>query len=71
MVLLHGQLEVAKAREVTEGLSARVEEVRKQLAEERLLNDKNAARLKELECILDALEDASAFVKASAPPEPA
>lgn len=64
-VLLHDELHLEKAKRVSEGLHARLVEVEKTLAEERKLNDKNSGRLKELEEIIDALNDASRFVSRS------
>jgi len=55
-VLLRNQADVAKAQSVVKNLATQHEALRTQLDEERGLNDKNAARLKELEDTIEAVE---------------
>jgi len=55
-VLLRNQADAAKAQLVVKNLARQQEELREQLDEERMLNDKNADRVKELEQTIEAVE---------------
>lgn len=57
-VLLHSQLHTKKATNAIRSLAVDRQEVQAKLEEERQLNEKNAARLKELEETVEALDNA-------------
>lgn len=54
-VVLHGQTQVAKAREVIAGLDARQRELEAFLREQEKLNDEKSHRIKELRDMIDAV----------------
>ncbi len=62
-VLLKNQAQSKKAQKVVEGLIEREREIRTLLAEERKLNDENARKIKELEEILESIEDTRGWIK--------
>ncbi len=57
-VLLDSQMQLAKAQTIIKSLEKQHREIKQQLEEERLLNEKNSKRIKECEEIIKALEDA-------------
>ena len=63
LTVLATQTQLKKAQEVIVNLAKERDYVAKQLNEERLLNDKNSKRLKEMEDTLLAMEDALAWMK--------
>ena len=65
-VLLRTQAELAKAQQVTRDLAERQEELRRQLADERELNDRNAQRLKDLEETIEAVGHSLEWMKKAA-----
>lgn len=62
-VLLHDQLHTKKAGEAIRALERDRREVQETLEKERELNEKNAARLKDLEATVEALENAIGWMK--------
>jgi hypothetical protein len=62
-VLLNNQSQTKKAQEVVKGLAQRESEVRSLLTEERQLNESNARKVKELEDILESIEDSREWIK--------
>ena len=62
-VLLQNQLHLKKAQEVVKDLARQEKEVRAQLARERQMNDKNAVRIKELEVLIEAIEESRKWMK--------
>ncbi len=63
--VIHGQAHIHKARSVIAELDKSRAELEQALAEERLLNDRNAARVRDIEEILEALDHAKQFVAES------
>ena len=63
LILLEGQTHIAKAQEVISGLEEKRQFVEHQLEHERLLNDKNSWRLKELETKLQAIIQAKDWME--------
>ena len=56
--LIHDQVALGKAQQVVQSLSAQQDQLQSILAEERLKNDRNAARVRDMEEKLEALEHA-------------
>jgi len=63
VVVLDTQMELAKAQSIIAQLAARRDEIEKVLEEERLLNEKNAASVKNMEATLRSLEDSIKWMK--------
>ncbi len=63
LVLLENQVQRAKTQEVIRGLTAQRAAIAAELAFERELNEKNSARLKNMEETLRAVEDALGWIK--------
>ncbi len=63
-VVLGGQVQIKKAQEIIKSLSQQRDEIKQKLAEERNLNDKNSARLKDIEATLEAMEQALKWAEA-------
>lgn len=61
--VIHGQAHIHKAQSVIAELDKSRTQIEQDLAEERVLNDRNAKRVREIEEILDALDNAKQFVK--------
>ncbi len=60
--VIHGQAHLHKAQSVIAELDKSRAQLEQDLAEERLLNDRNAARIRDIEAILEALDTAKQFV---------
>lgn len=61
--LLATQTQAKKAQEVVKSLTAQKSDIKKELKRERELNDKGAARIKNLESTVQALEDALSWIE--------
>ena len=57
LTLLQGQTDLVKAQAVIEDLAGQAQALKATVAEERLLNDENSKRVKDLEETLEALEE--------------
>ena len=66
VVVLDTQMELAKAQSIIANLAAHRDEIAKVLEEERLLNEKNAARVKNMEATLQSLEDSIKWMRTTA-----
>jgi hypothetical protein len=66
VVLLDTQMQTRKAQEVVKSLTRQRDEVKRLLDEERELNDKNSARVKDMEETLSALEDSLKWMQKEA-----
>ncbi len=66
-VILRNQTELKKAQEVIKLLAQSRDEIKQQLDDERELNDKNAARLKDIETMLEAMEQALKWMESQGP----
>jgi hypothetical protein len=62
-VTLAGQSQVRKAQEVIKSLLQQKEEIEKRLQDERELNEKNSARIKDIEMTLRALENSTQWMQ--------
>jgi len=63
LVLLENHVQQAKTQQVIRGLAAQRDAIAAELADERKLNEKNSARLKDMEETLRAVEDALGWIK--------
>jgi hypothetical protein len=61
--LLHNQMQVAKAKSVIAELVDKRDQLARELDDERLLNDRNSDRLKEIEAKMTALADAIRWMR--------
>jgi hypothetical protein len=62
-VLLQNQAQTKKAQDVVKGLAQREREVRALLTEEGKLNEENSHKIKQLEEILESIEDSREWIK--------
>jgi hypothetical protein len=65
-MILGGQLQIKKAQEILNKLVKQHDEVKQLLDKERELNDKNSARIKDMEATLRAVEDSLKWMKKEA-----
>ena len=61
--VVHGQMHLYKAQYIITQLEESRQELEEALEQERQLNDKNAARVREIQTILDAVEFAQGDVE--------